>query len=104
MVKVLIYSSKEIYDNASYEGRAEADIIAYSVDEFSYQIVKNRNFSLFLIHANSSDLSKYGNITKYYLKRHIERLERDEWIDEVEAIKLQEKYKTHPMVELGKNI
>ena len=104
MVKVLIYSSKEIYDNASYEGRAEADVIAYSVDEYSYQLVKNRNYSLFLIHSNNSDLSKYGNITKYYLKRHIERLERDEWIDEVEAIKLQEKYKTHPMVELGKNI
>ena len=86
MVKVLIYSSKEIYDNASYEGRAEADIIAYSVDEFSYQIVKNRNFSLFLIHANSSDLSKYSNIPKYYLKRHIEQLESDELIDEVNAI------------------
>ena len=104
MVQVLIYSSKEIYDNASYEGRAEADVIAYSVDEYSYQIVKNRNFSLFLIHANSSDSSKRGNIPKYYLKRHIEQLEYDEWIDEVEAIKLQEKYKTHPMVELGKNI
>jgi len=104
MVKVLIYSSKEIYDNASYEGRAEADIIAYSVDEYSYQIVKNRNFSLFLIHANSSDLSKYSNIPKYYLKRHIEQLESDELIDEVNAIYIQEKYKTHPMVELGKNI
>ena len=104
MVKVLIYSSKEIYDNASYEGRAEADVIAYSVDEYSYQIVKNRNFSLFLIHANSSDSSKYGNIRKYKLKRHIEQLEYDEWIDEASAINLQEKYKTHPMVELGKNI
>jgi len=104
MVKVLIYSSKEIYDNASYEGRAEADVIAYSIDEYSYQIVKNRNFSLFLVYTSSSDLSKYGNIRKYYLKRHIERLERDEWIDEASAINLQEKYKTHPMVELGKNI
>lgn len=28
-VKVLIYSSKEIYDNAGFEGRAEADLIAY---------------------------------------------------------------------------
>ena len=95
MVKVLIYSSKEIYDNASYEGRAEADIIAYSVDEFSYQIVKNRNFSLFLIHANSSDLSKYSNIPKYYLKRHIEQLESDELIDEVNAIYIYKKNIKH---------
>ncbi len=41
MVKVLIYSSKEIYDNASYEGRAEADLVAYQENGW-YQIVKNR--------------------------------------------------------------
>lgn len=41
MVKVLIYSSKEIYDNASYEGRAEADFVAYQENGW-YQIVKNR--------------------------------------------------------------
>lgn len=28
-VKVLIYSSKEIYDSAGFEGRAEADLVAY---------------------------------------------------------------------------
>ena len=41
-VKVLIYSSKEIYDNASYEGRAEAHIIAYRKDDGYYEVVKNR--------------------------------------------------------------
>lgn len=28
-VKVLIYSSKEIYDSAGFDGRAEADLVAY---------------------------------------------------------------------------
>ena len=42
MVKVLIYSSKEIYDNASYEGRAEAHILAYRKDDGYYEVVKNR--------------------------------------------------------------
>jgi hypothetical protein len=43
MVKVLIYSSKEIYDTASYVGRAEAHIIAYRKPDNCYQIVKNRS-------------------------------------------------------------
>ena len=42
MVKVLIYSSKEIFDNASYEGRAEAHIVAYRKDDGYYEVVKNR--------------------------------------------------------------
>jgi hypothetical protein len=43
MVKVLIYSSKEIYDAASYEGRAEAAIVAYRKDDdYLYEVVKNR--------------------------------------------------------------
>jgi len=42
MVKVLIYSSKEIYDKAPYEGRAEADIVAYRKDDDYYKIMKNR--------------------------------------------------------------
>lgn len=42
MIKVLIYSSKEIYDKASFAGRAEAHIIAYREDEHHYRIVKNR--------------------------------------------------------------
>ena len=43
MVKVLIYSSKEIYDKAPYEGRAEADIVAYRKDDdHTYKVIKNR--------------------------------------------------------------
>lgn len=42
MVKVLIYSSKELFDKSSYEGRAEARIIAYKKDDGYYQIMKNR--------------------------------------------------------------
>jgi len=43
MVKVLIYSSKEIYDKAPYEGRAEADIVAYRKDDdYTYKVIKNR--------------------------------------------------------------
>lgn len=42
-MKVLIYSSKELFDNSSYEGRAEAHIIAYKKDDSSYyNVVKNR--------------------------------------------------------------
>ncbi len=42
MVKVLIYSSKELFDKSSYEGRAEAHIIAYRKDDLYYEIIKNR--------------------------------------------------------------
>lgn len=42
MVKVLIYGSKELFDKSSYEGRAEAHIIAYKKDDGYYQIMKNR--------------------------------------------------------------
>lgn len=41
MVKVLIYSSKQIYDTVSYEGRAEADFIAYRDDQ-EYVVLKNK--------------------------------------------------------------
>lgn len=41
MVKVLIYSSKEIFDKASYDGRAEADIVAYGFEE-GYIVTKDR--------------------------------------------------------------
>ena len=40
-MKVLIYSSKELYDRSSYEGRAEAHLIAYR-DDHEYIVVKNR--------------------------------------------------------------
>lgn len=42
MIKVLIYSSKELFDKSSYEGRAEAHVIAYRRDDLHYEIVKNR--------------------------------------------------------------
>lgn len=78
MVKVLIYSSKAIYDTASYEGRAEADIIAYSIDEYSYQLVKNRHPSRFAPFVSRKDLEKYGTTQKHLIKRHIEQLEKIE--------------------------
>ena len=70
MVKVLIYSSKEIYDKASYEGRSEADIVAYRRDDdHTYEVLKNR--------------------TKYYMSRNyttyqtlaldIRSIEQTEW-------------------------
>ena len=40
-MKILIYSSKDIYDKASYIGRAEADIVVYGHDDFYYTVVKD---------------------------------------------------------------
>lgn len=40
-VKVLIYSTKEIYETSDYEGRAESDLIAYR-DGDRYNIVKSK--------------------------------------------------------------
>ena len=40
-VKVLIYSSKELYEKSSYAGRAEAHVIAYR-DGLMYVVLKNR--------------------------------------------------------------
>ena len=67
MVKVLIYSSKEIYDAASYEGRAEADFVAYQENGW-YQIVKNRT-------------GRYmGPYTRFHnLQLELDRIERDEF-------------------------
>jgi len=76
MLKVLIYSSKEIYNNASYEGRSEADIVAYALDEHFYQVVKNRHTSVYFPFSNKDSLSDYlGKVHKRILKRHIDRLE-----------------------------
>lgn len=94
MVKVLIYSSKEIYDNSSYEGRAEADIIAYRDAEDDYFVVKDRTGRIGL-------RKMYGGPNS--LKMYIRWAENDEWNREVEAIELQEKYKDHPLMELNKN-
>ena len=92
MVKVLIYSSKEIYDKASFAGRAEAHLIAYREDEHHYRIVKNRT-------------SRYipEQIVHFTLRREIEWAERDEWNRDKESHELAEKYKTHPSIELMKN-
>lgn len=103
MVKVLIYSSKEIYDNSSYEGRAEADIIAYRVDNYNYHIVKNRESSIFISFTEQNDLVRWGKVPTFHLRRHIEKLERDEWQRDMDALNLQEKYKDHPLMELSKN-
>lgn len=92
MVKVLIYSSKEIYDKASFAGRAEAHLIAYREDASYYRIVKNRT-------------SRYipEKIVHYALRREIEWVERDEWNRDKESHGLAERYKTHPITILMKN-
>jgi hypothetical protein len=64
MVKVLIYSSKEIYDTSSYEGRAEADIVAYALDDMFYEVVKVRNLNAW-VHST-------GKFMKRYVKRWVE--------------------------------
>jgi hypothetical protein len=69
MVKVLIYSSKEIYDNAPYEGRAEADLVAYKRNDDCYEIVKNKTNKFF---------SPYF-ATNSALARYLRDVERDEW-------------------------
>ena len=75
MVKVLIYSSKEIYDTASYEGRAEADLVAYQENGW-YQIVKNRTRRY---------MGPY--IRSYVLERELDWIERDEFTKELECAK-----------------
>ena len=92
MVKVLIYGSKEIYDAASYEGRAESDIVAYRRDDGYYQVVKNR--------------SRYymGSYTTFkQLQQDLNWIESDEWDAELKSHKLTKKYKLHPNFELMKN-
>lgn len=94
MVKVLIYSSKEIYDKSSYAGRAEADLIAYRDDDgVFYTILKNRtNYQTF-----------GGPTTNWTLRNIIRKAEDDEWKHEKRSAELTERYKTHPAIELMKN-
>lgn len=92
MVKVLIYSSKEKYDTSSYEGRAEAHLVAYK-DGNEYVIMKNRTGEDFF-----SD-----RVSHYTLNFYIKQAERKEWKRELESHRLAEKYKTHPVIELMKN-
>jgi hypothetical protein len=92
MVKVLIYSSKEIYDNASYEGRAEAHFVAYRKDDGYYEITKNRTGLYF------------GSYCLPHLLNHeFNRLERDEFIRELKDYEISQTYKDHPNIELMKN-
>lgn len=72
MVKVLIYSSKELFDNSSYNGRAEAHIIAYNLGNKRYCIMKNRVGSH---HIRVDETEVYD----FQLRRHIELLEREQF-------------------------
>lgn len=92
MVKVLIYSSKEIYDNASYEGRAEAHIIAYKKDDGYYEVVKNRTNHYMGMYTTYSSL-----------KTTIRWVENEEWEREMKDYKLTQRYAGHPSIELSKN-
>ena len=92
MVKVLVYSSKEIYDTASFEGRAEAAIVAYRKDDgYLYEVVKNR--------------TKYymgGYVTYRDLAIDIRLIEQAEGEEELKSHKLLDRYKLHPNFELMK--
>lgn len=66
-MKVLIYSSKEIYDSAPFEGRAEADLIAYSLNDYEYEVVKTK-FTNTWVHGT-------GKYLKRFVKRAIEKQE-----------------------------
>ena len=91
MVKVLIYSSKEIYDKASYEGRAEAHVIAYR-DADEYVITKNRTSQCL------GDI-----VSKYRMSSILNMAELEEWMRDKESHKLKESYKDHPYTTLMKN-
>lgn len=92
MVKVLIYGSKEIYDNASYEGRAESDFVAYRNDDGYYTITKNRTGRYF-----GNYCSPHG------LGQAFKRMERDEFDKELKNYQLAQRYVDHPNIELSKN-
>ena len=92
MVKVLIYSSKEIYDAAPYEGRAEADIVAYRKSDDYYQVVKNRT----KYHMGSYTTFRSMQLT-------LKWIESDEWDLELKNYKLAQRYMDHPNIELSKN-
>lgn len=92
MAKVLIYSSKEIYDNASYEGRAESDFVAYRRDDGYYEITKNktgRYFGRFCL--------------PHGLEQEFKWMERDEFDRELKNYQLAQQYVGHPNIELSKN-
>lgn len=92
MVKVLIYSSKEIYDNAPYEGRAEADVVAYRRDDDYYEITKNRTGRRFGRFCLPHDL-----------EREFTWMDSDELDRELNNYQLAQRYVDHPNIELSKN-
>lgn len=79
MVKVLIYSSKEIFDKSTYEGRAEAHVVAYNTGNGRYRILKNR-IETHHVSANSEE------VYDFQLKRHIEKIERDAFNAELKRL------------------
>lgn len=91
MVKVLIYSSKEIYENASFEGRAEAHIIAYREGD-EYVVLKNKT---------NQYIGK--TVAVPFMSRQIMWAERNEWDRELESHRLKESYRNHPITTLMKN-
>jgi len=93
MVKVLIYSSKDIYDRSSYAGRAEAHVIAYR-DANEYVIVKNRTLQ---------NVEVGFRISPYRLSAMLDGAERDEWRRDRESHELKARYENHPYIELSKN-
>ena len=95
-MKVLIYSSKELCDNAGFEGRAEADLIAYRRGDGDYQVMKNRCPDYLPV--------SYDNIASLRtLRQFIDNVERKNFNRELESISLQRKYKNHGLIELSKN-
>lgn len=91
MVKVLIYSSKEIYDNAPFEGRAEAHLVAYRQED-EYVIIKNKTSQL---------MDKTVSVS--FLSKQIMWAEKSEWERERDSYKLKESYRNHPYTTLMKN-
>jgi hypothetical protein len=92
MVKVLIYSSKEIYDAAPYTGRAEADIVAYRKPDDCYQVIKNRT---------KHYMGSYTTFRSMQLT--LKWIENDEFDLELKNYKLAQRFKDHPNIELSKN-
>lgn len=91
MVKVLIYSSKEIYEKSSFEGRAEAHLIAYR-DGDEYVILKNKT------RQYMSD-----RVPVPFLSKQIMWAEKDELEREMKSYELKESYRNHPFTTLMKN-
>jgi hypothetical protein len=87
---------KVLCDASGFEGRAEAELIAYRREDGDYHVIKNRCPDYLPV--------SYDNIASLRtLRSFIDNTERKNFNRELEAISLQGKYKTHPLVELCKN-